>query len=82
MPGRYYLWTVGCQMNKADSEKLAAGFTRLGLKAVDRAERADIVVINTCSVRQHAEDRAYSKQQFNMRLLSKRLIALFFLNQL
>ena len=61
MPGRYYLWTVGCQMNKADSEKLAAGFTRLGLKAVDRAERADIVVINTCSVRQHAEDRAYSK---------------------
>jgi len=48
-------------MNKADSEKLAAGFTRLGLKPTDRAERADIVVINTCSVRQHAEDRAYSK---------------------
>jgi len=58
---RYYLWTVGCQMNKADSEKLAAGFDRMGLKAVDRIERADIVVINTCSVRQHAEDRAYSK---------------------
>jgi tRNA-2-methylthio-N6-dimethylallyladenosine synthase len=48
-------------MNKADSEKLAAGFTRLGLKATDRIERADIVVLNTCSVRQHAEDRAYSK---------------------
>ena len=61
MPGRSYLWTVGCQMNKADSEKLAAGFTRLGLKATDRMERADIVVLNTCSVRQHAEDRAYSK---------------------
>lgn len=58
---RYYLWTVGCQMNRADSEKLAAGFQRLGLKAVDRMERADIVVLNTCSVRQHAEDRAYSK---------------------
>jgi tRNA-2-methylthio-N6-dimethylallyladenosine synthase len=58
---KYYLWTVGCQMNVADSEKLAAGFTRLGLKAVDRPERADIVVVNTCSVRQHAEDRAYSK---------------------
>ncbi len=42
---RYYLWTVGC----------------LGLKATDRMERADVVVINTCSVRQHAEDRAYSK---------------------
>jgi len=61
MPGRYYLWTVGCQMNKADSEKLSAGFDRMGLKATDRMERADIVVINTCSVRQHAEDRAYSK---------------------
>jgi tRNA-2-methylthio-N6-dimethylallyladenosine synthase len=60
-PNRYYLWTVGCQMNKADSEKLAAGFDRMGLKAVDRMERADVVVINTCSVRQHAEDRAYSK---------------------
>ncbi len=61
MPSRYYLWTVGCQMNRADSDKLAAGFDRLGMKAVDRAERADIVVVNTCSVRQHAEDRAYSK---------------------
>lgn len=61
MTTRYYLWTVGCQMNKADSEKLAAGFDRIGLKATDRMERADIVVLNTCSVRQHAEDRAYSK---------------------
>ncbi len=61
MTSRYYLWTVGCQMNKADSEKLAAGFDRMGLKATDRIERADIVVVNTCSVRQHAEDRAYSK---------------------
>jgi tRNA-2-methylthio-N6-dimethylallyladenosine synthase len=58
---KYYLWTVGCQMNKADSDKLAAGFTRVGMKATDRPERADLVVINTCSVRQHAEDRAYSK---------------------
>jgi len=61
MISKYYLWTVGCQMNKADSDKLAAGFDRMGLKATDRMERADIVVLNTCSVRQHAEDRAYSK---------------------
>lgn len=61
MTQRFYLWTVGCQMNKADSEKLAAGFLRTGMRQVDRPERADIVVINTCSVRQHAEDRAYSK---------------------
>ncbi|MGH2632841.1 MAG: tRNA (N6-isopentenyl adenosine(37)-C2)-methylthiotransferase MiaB, partial [Tepidiformaceae bacterium] len=61
MTSKYYLWTVGCQMNKADSDKLAAGFDRIGLKATDRMERADIVVLNTCSVWQHAEDRAYSK---------------------
>jgi tRNA-2-methylthio-N6-dimethylallyladenosine synthase len=58
---KYYLWTVGCQMNQADSEKLAAGFDRMGLRPTDRMERADIVVLNTCAVRQHAEDRAYSK---------------------
>jgi tRNA-2-methylthio-N6-dimethylallyladenosine synthase len=61
MAGKYYIWTVGCQMNRADSDKLAAGFTRVGMKPVDRVERADVVVLNTCSVRQHAEDRAYSK---------------------
>ncbi len=60
MNERYFLWTVGCQMNVADSEKLAAGFTRLGMEAVPGADGADIVVVNTCSVRQHAEDRAYS----------------------
>ena len=54
MTTRYYLWTVGCQMNKADSEKLAAGFDRMGLKATHRMERADVVVINTCRVRQHS----------------------------
>lgn len=67
---RYYIWTVGCQMNKADSEKLAAGFQRLGLRPADRMDRADIVVLNTCSVRQHAEDRAYS-QLGRVRLLKR-----------
>ena len=58
---KYYLWTLGCQMNVADSEKLAAGLVRLGLTPTDLPEEADIAVINTCSVRQHAEERAYSK---------------------
>ncbi len=61
MTERYFLWTVGCQMNAADSDKLAAGFSRLGMEPVSEAAGADIVVINTCSVRQHAEDRAYSQ---------------------
>ena len=57
----FHIWTLGCQMNKADSLKLAAGLQRLGHKAVDDDQDADLVVINTCAVRQHAEDRAYSR---------------------
>ncbi len=58
---KYHIWTVGCQMNQADSLKLAAGLDRLGHVAVDAPEQADVVVVNTCSVRQGAEDRAYAK---------------------
>ena len=61
MTERYFLWTVGCQMNVADSDKLAAAFLRLGMAPATEAADADIVVINTCSVRQHAEDRAWSQ---------------------
>jgi len=48
-------------MNQADSLKLAAGLGRLGYHAVEDDADADLVVINTCSVRQHAEDRAYGR---------------------
>jgi tRNA-2-methylthio-N6-dimethylallyladenosine synthase len=58
---RYHIWTVGCQMNEADSAKLAAGLHRLGWLETARPEEADLVVLNTCSVRQKAEDRAVSK---------------------
>ena len=57
----FHIWTLGCQMNQADSIKLAAGLERLGYRATESDEDADLVVINTCSVRQHAEDRAYSR---------------------
>jgi tRNA-2-methylthio-N6-dimethylallyladenosine synthase len=55
---KYHIWTVGCQMNVADSRKLAAGLDRAGCASVDAIEEADLVVLNTCSVREHAEDRA------------------------
>jgi tRNA-2-methylthio-N6-dimethylallyladenosine synthase len=55
---KYHIWTVGCQMNVADSRKLGAGLDRAGCAAVDTIEDADLVVLNTCSVREHAEDRA------------------------
>ncbi|MEX0800600.1 MAG: tRNA (N6-isopentenyl adenosine(37)-C2)-methylthiotransferase MiaB [Dehalococcoidia bacterium] len=55
---RYHIWTEGCQMNEADSGKLAAGLARLGWQEAARAEDADLAVVNTCVVRQKAEDRA------------------------
>ena len=48
-------------MNKADSAKLAAGLDRLGHQATASPEEADLLVINTCAVRDHAEQRAASK---------------------
>jgi tRNA-2-methylthio-N6-dimethylallyladenosine synthase len=48
-------------MNKADSEKLAAGLDRLGWAEVGKPAEADLVVLNTCSIRDHAEQRAISK---------------------
>ena len=57
----FHIWTLGCQMNQADSLKLAAGLERAGYAPATDPERADLAVINTCAVRQHAEDRAYGR---------------------
>jgi tRNA-2-methylthio-N6-dimethylallyladenosine synthase len=57
----YYLWTIGCQMNDADSQRVASELERLGYRYVERAEQADIVVLNTCVVRQQAEDKIYGR---------------------
>ncbi|MEE8362604.1 MAG: tRNA (N6-isopentenyl adenosine(37)-C2)-methylthiotransferase MiaB [Dehalococcoidia bacterium] len=54
----YNIWTVGCQMNKSDSERLASGLEQLGLVACSDPAEADLVVLNTCVVRQGAEDTA------------------------
>jgi tRNA-2-methylthio-N6-dimethylallyladenosine synthase len=60
MTQRYHIWTEGCQMNVADSLKLAAGLDRFGWQAVDAPESADLVVLNTCVVRDRSEQRAVS----------------------
>jgi tRNA-2-methylthio-N6-dimethylallyladenosine synthase len=57
----YYLWTIGCQMNDADSRQLASELEKLGCRHVAQAEEADIVVLNTCVVRQQAEDKIYGR---------------------
>jgi tRNA-2-methylthio-N6-dimethylallyladenosine synthase len=53
----YYLWTIGCQMNFADSWRLGEELRRLGYREASRAEQADLVILNTCVVRQNAEDK-------------------------
>lgn len=56
-----YLETMGCQMNKLDSELVLGLLGRLGYTATEDLRRADLVLLNTCSVRQHAEDKVYSR---------------------
>jgi tRNA-2-methylthio-N6-dimethylallyladenosine synthase len=55
----YYIWTEGCQMNDADSQRLASALEHMGLSSSPTYEHADVVVLNTCVVRQSAEDKAY-----------------------
>ena len=61
MTGTYYIWTIGCQMNEADSRHLASQFEALGFVETDKATEADIAVLNTCVVRQQPEDKAVRK---------------------
>ncbi len=55
----YHIITIGCQMNKVDSERLAAFLEEKGFKAARDSKKADVVIINTCGIRQMAEDRVY-----------------------
>jgi tRNA-2-methylthio-N6-dimethylallyladenosine synthase len=57
----YHIWTIGCQMNKAESERLSARFEELGYKAEESINEADLIVVNSCVVRQSAEDRVVNK---------------------
>ena len=50
----FHIWTVGCQMNVADSQRVDVGLKRLGLDEEKNIEDAGIVVLNTCVVRQSA----------------------------
>jgi len=58
---QYYIWTIGCQMNKAESERLGSYLEQLGYQATGTAEVADIIVLNSCVVRQSAENRVINK---------------------
>jgi tRNA-2-methylthio-N6-dimethylallyladenosine synthase len=61
MARKYLIETFGCQMNFHDSERMAGLLEQAGYEATDEAADADVVVINTCSVREHAEDKLYTR---------------------
>jgi tRNA-2-methylthio-N6-dimethylallyladenosine synthase len=54
---RYFIWTIGCQMNKAESQQIAGYLDSAGYQAATSFSHADLVVLNTCVVRQSAEDK-------------------------
>ncbi|MCG8420483.1 MAG: tRNA (N6-isopentenyl adenosine(37)-C2)-methylthiotransferase MiaB [Proteobacteria bacterium] len=58
---RVYLETYGCQMNVADSDMLTGVLSRAGYQKTDRADDADVILINTCAVREKAEERVFAR---------------------
>ena len=54
-----YVETYGCQQNEADSEKLRGYLTQCGYSIASEAEGADVVIMNTCAIREHAEQRVF-----------------------
>ncbi len=58
---QYHIWTIGCQMNKAESERLGSYLEQLGYENTATTEEADLIILNSCVVRQSAENRVTGK---------------------
>ncbi len=65
---KYQLITYGCQMNKNDSERIGGLLSALGFVETASEREADLIILNTCSVRQSAEERIYGKMKDYIRL--------------
>ncbi len=65
---QFHLWTIGCQMNEADSAKVAAMLQEVGYRPTDDENAADLIVLNSCVVRQAAEDKVAGKLNALIRL--------------
>ncbi len=57
----YHFWIEGCQMNYADARQVALALERVGYQMTEQAEQADVIILETCTVRQSAEDKAYGR---------------------
>ena len=56
-----YIETMGCQMNKSDTERMLGMLSNIGYDEVKEPEKADLLMVNTCSIRQLSEDKAFSQ---------------------
>jgi tRNA-2-methylthio-N6-dimethylallyladenosine synthase len=61
MSARVYIETFGCQMNIIDTERAASGLRKAGYELVQSVEGADVILFNTCSVRERAEQKVYNR---------------------
>ena len=61
MSARVYIETFGCQMNITDTERAATGLRKAGYELVQSVEGADVILFNTCSVRERAEQKVYNR---------------------
>src|SRR6187549_3473384 len=59
---RFHLWTLGCQMNRSDSEEMAGRLLASGCEESASMEDADLIVINTCAIREGAEQKVVGRQ--------------------
>ena len=60
MPKTYFIKTFGCQMNVSDSERISAFLEQQGFSPSNEIETANLIIFNTCGIKQTAENRAYS----------------------
>tara|TARA_B100001029_G_scaffold168030_1_gene161730 strand:+ start:122 stop:394 length:273 start_codon:yes stop_codon:yes gene_type:complete len=60
LKGSYWITTFGCQMNKADSERMAGILERMGYHPAREELKADLILYNTCTIRDNAEQKVYS----------------------
>ncbi|MCA9832447.1 MAG: tRNA (N6-isopentenyl adenosine(37)-C2)-methylthiotransferase MiaB [Thermomicrobiales bacterium] len=65
---KFFIWTMGCQMNEADSQKVAAMLQEVGYRKAESENDADIVILNSCVVRQAAEDKVAGRLDYLARL--------------
>jgi len=63
MAKKYHFWITGCQMNYADARVISTKLEGLGYESTAKAEDADVIILQTCTVRQKAENKAFGRLQ-------------------